>query len=146
MIGGSRHQAQDNRAGEISVVLGSHRRQSSHDGERNGAEPQRKMRPFAHLVEKSGGEHGEKKRDPEDRVNRVQPSAEKAASDNSCRHHQGQAEPAAERSLGIGQRQEQAGDAADQGGARLSPQNSDQDRQSDIGEEHHAAARLEFAP
>ncbi len=121
MVGGPRHEAQENGAGEIRVVLRNDRRQSGHGGERNGPEPQRKMRSLAELVEQSGSEHGEKEGDPEDRVNRVQPGAEKAACDDSRRNHQRQAEPAAERALGIGQRQEQAGDSADQGGAGLAP-------------------------
>ncbi len=86
------------------------------------------MRSLAELVEQPGSEHGEEEGDPENRANCVQPGAEQTAGDDPSGDHQRQAEPAGERALVVSERQQQTGDAADQGRARFPAQNADQDR------------------
>jgi hypothetical protein len=104
------------------------------------------MRSFAQLVDEPGGKDGNKEGDPKDGANEVQPHAERAARHDPRRHHQSEAKPPAERALGVGQRQQEASDAADQGRAHFTAQNPHQDRQPDIDEEQHPAAQLEIAP
>jgi hypothetical protein len=98
------------------------------------------------LVEESGGEDAEKEAQPEGWMNGFQPCAEQTTYDDSSRHHQRQAKPAGKRSLGIGDRQQEAGDRPDQRTVRLAAQDADHDRQPDIGEEQKPAAPVEITP
>ena len=146
MIDGSRQEAQQDRACEIRVFLRNDLGQARHHGERDGAESEREMRSLAQLVEEPGGEDGNKEGDPKDGPNEVQPLPKRAADDDSPRHHQGQLEPSVKRSLGVGERQQKTGDAADQRRARLTEQNADKDRHPDIDDEQNAASGLDREP
>ena len=73
-----------------------------------------------------------------------EPSTEQPAAANAKRDACRRAEAGDERAFGIGEREQEPGDAADQPRAGLAAQDADDDRSADADEGERAAAKIEM--
>ncbi len=130
-------------AGEIPKGLRRQLREAGNDGEGDRAEAHGEMRALADLIEQPRGEDAGEEHDPEQRLHGREPSAEQAADANAERDARRGAEAGDERAFGIGQREQEPGDAADQPRAGLTAQHADHHGRADADEGERAAAEVE---
>ena len=94
-------------------VSGAESLEAGNDGEGDRAEAHGEMRALADLIEQSRGEDADEEHDPEDRLHTREPSTEQPADADAERDARRRAEAGDERAFGIGEREQEPGDAAD---------------------------------